>query len=85
MSIRSHVSPAENNRVCSQVKEALRKGILVKPSACAWCGCETQRIDGHHPDYDRPLMVVWLCVPCHKAHHRAYADERRMIRTGVFQ
>jgi hypothetical protein len=34
---------------------------------CAECGAE--HTEGHHPDYNRPLYVVWLCRDCHRALH----------------
>lgn len=24
----------------------------------------------HHPDYDRPLFIIWLCKEHHQQHHR---------------
>lgn len=33
--------------------------------SCASCG----RPHGHHPDYSRPLDVVWLCDKHHKEVH----------------
>lgn len=44
------------------VGNALRSGKL-KKQPCWVCGCNAV---AHHPDYDRPLDVVWLC----QAHHR---------------
>lgn len=35
----------------------------VKPQPCWVCG---KKAEAHHPDYSRPLDVVWLC----KQHHR---------------
>lgn len=55
-------------RAQDAVKQALRTGRLVRPSECS--GCRTPgRPEAHHPDYDKPFEVVWLCRPCHTAHH----------------
>jgi hypothetical protein len=62
--------------VASVTKRALRNGVLVRPPACEECGA-TGRIEGHHPDYDFPLAIEWLCRPCHrKADTRRRAGER---------
>ena len=46
------------------VSNAIRDGKLLRPSQCSQCGA-TGDIEAHHPDYDKPLDVVWLCIPCH--------------------
>lgn len=48
------------------LQSGLRRGLL-KPEPCAHCGAP--KAEGHHPDYDRPLAVTWLCRACHKAEH----------------
>lgn len=54
-------------RVRDAVKYALKTGKLVK-TPCHVCGEE--RVEGHHPDYSRPLDVVWLCREHHlQVHH----------------
>ena len=50
------------------VGNALRDGKLQK-RPCKSCG-STARINAHHPDYSKPLEVVWLCSICHGAAHR---------------
>jgi predicted nucleic acid-binding Zn-ribbon protein len=45
-------------------RTALKRGKLTR-TPCHICGDE--KVEGHHPDYSRPLDVVWLC----KAHHLA--------------
>ena len=34
------------------------------PDACQMCGLR-KRLERHHPDYGLPLLIVWLCKPCH--------------------
>ena len=68
--------------VYKQYKRALASGQLVKATACAWCGETKLRIHGHHPDYARPLMVVWLCARCHRQHHAQYGLERWLTKQG---
>lgn len=46
---------------------AVKVGKL-KKLPCEKCGT-TNRVQGHHWNYDLPLDVKWLCVPCHKQEH----------------
>lgn len=48
------------------VTRALAKGTLVS-QPCEECG--NKKTDGHHPDYSKPLEVIWLCRSCHKKEH----------------
>lgn len=52
---------------------AVRDGKIVK-TACKVCGNE--KSEGHHPDYRKPLDVIWLC----KNHHDAVHQERKHRR-----
>src|ERR1700687_3295425 len=51
-----------------KVRRAIRRGVLVKPNTCSKCGEETE-IEAHHPDYRKPLYVLWICRPCHRDEH----------------
>lgn len=60
-------------RAKQMVSEALRRGTLIRASTCEKCGRSggrtlggAQIIQGHHPDYSRPLLVEWLCIQCHR-------------------
>jgi hypothetical protein len=61
----------ENNpqraKVKDAVKYALKTGKLTR-LPCFVCG--ELKSQGHHPDYSRPLDVVWLCKPHHDEVHR---------------
>jgi hypothetical protein len=52
-----------------KVQYALRIGRLVRPAICSQCGQPPKRgvVHAHHPDYTKPLEVVWLCAGCHEA------------------
>lgn len=52
------------------VQHAIRSGRLQK-QPCWVCGRDAV---AHHPDYDRPLDVVWLCQPHHKQAHALVAN-----------
>lgn len=49
------------------VNKAVKSGRLIK-TPCVDCG-STKRIEGHHPDYSKPLDVIWLCWKCHIERH----------------
>lgn len=52
------------------VQQAVKKGILKKPSLCEGCGLESKRtLNGHHDDYLKTLEVRWLCGSCHNKWH----------------
>lgn len=59
----------EKHRAKQAVNNAIRDGRLVRPKHCQECGA-TGKIHGHHPDYSKPLEVMWLCVQCHGLQHR---------------
>lgn len=52
----------------SVVNNAVAAGKLVKPPVCEQCGTEG-RVEGHHEDYLKPLVVIWLCKRCHANRH----------------
>ena len=69
------VEPTEEdkNRARRAVREAIKRGELVRPDTCQACkktlpirGDGRPQIQGHHPDYNRPLFVEWLCASCHR-------------------
>lgn len=56
------------------VARAIKKGSITKPERCQVCGsCE--KLNAHHYDYQKPLEVVWLCIPCHKKIHSKYFNK----------
>jgi hypothetical protein len=69
----------ETERAHQAVAYALRTGKLVRPKNCQECGIVPEpRIDGrsrlqaHHPDYSKPLEVIFLCSFCHGAINRRH-------------
>lgn len=45
---------------------AIKKKFLV-PEPCEICG--SSDVHGHHPDYSKPLEVMWLCAEHHCEWH----------------
>lgn len=48
------------------VHAALRRGVITI-QLCRDCG--EKKVQAHHPDYDRPYDVIWLCPQHHKDEH----------------
>ena len=62
----------KNNRKRKSAQNVLGKHVRagkINPLPCFECG---DPAEAHHPDYDRPLDVIWLCPRHHKEAH-AYA------------
>jgi hypothetical protein len=51
---------------------ALRRGKIQR-QPCRDCGAT--KAEKHHPDYSKPLDIIWLCRDCHMTEHRNVARE----------
>ncbi len=47
---------------------AIRQRKIKRKTHCDHCGINTKP-HGHHPDYRKPLEVIWLCRYCHTKLH----------------
>ena len=61
----------ERKKAVSMLNNAVRDG-KVKKHPCWVCG---NKAVAHHPDYSRPLDVVWLCQAHHKQTHALSAND----------
>lgn len=61
----------EKTNAHKQVREAVRKGILLPISQCVCVDCGITACDYHHENYLFPLEVVPLCRACHIKKHKA--------------
>lgn len=77
---RNYAAHPERYRAMKAVYLAIKRGEIVRPSACQACGAEGGRIICHHHDYSRPLSVIFVCVPCHNRHHHAGANNIVVVR-----
>ena len=57
----------EKYRARAEFSNAIRSGKVIR-QPCSVCG--DSESEGHHPDYSKPLDVIWLCIPHHNEEHR---------------
>lgn len=43
---------------------AAARANLATPDCCECCGLR-KRLEKHHHDYSKPLLVIWVCKSCH--------------------
>lgn len=67
-------------RARSLASAAVKAGRLIR-KPCERCG--EQKSQKHHPDYSKPLDVVWLCRPCHEIEHHGPIERRRKLKIWV--
>lgn len=86
---KTHPMNAEQRRrdsARSYTHTYVKRGKIVKPDACEWCK-SPEKIEAHHPDYSKPLEVIWLCRSCHTLHHRKEAgraaNERNQLQVAA--
>jgi hypothetical protein len=58
----------EQRAIYKLIARMIKHGQIVRPDSCTQCG-KAGSIEGHHPDYSEPLMLVWLCHKCHTLTH----------------
>jgi hypothetical protein len=58
----------EKHTARAKLRYAVGTGKLQRPTKCTRCP-STEKIQGHHPDYTKPLEVIWLCHKCHEYEH----------------
>ena len=57
-------------RARALLNRAVSSKRVVKPATCSYPSCPETKIDAHHPDYTKPLNVIWLCRSHHSQIHR---------------
>jgi hypothetical protein len=74
--LRAQRRAAELNKVQAKhkVQAAVRSGRLTPWPMCSVPECNVSKTEAHHPDYTRPLDVVWLCRSHHRLAHYAIRD-----------
>jgi hypothetical protein len=55
-------------QVNAKALEAVRLGTIIKPTTCSACPTMSG-LEMHHPDYAKPLEVLWVCKKCHADAH----------------
>ena len=72
------------NNIRQLVRLAVKTGLIEKPKRCERCGDEPppHRLHAHHPDYSKPLDVVWLCSQCHGLEHARLRAARAQCGTN---
>lgn len=63
----SNDTQRRRGNVRSIANVAVRRGKLIKQPCSR---CDEKRAEKHHPDYSKPLLVIWLCRPCHMEEHQ---------------
>ena len=63
------LSPAQKKKEIARAytKVYLKRGKITKEN-CSVCGDLNSQI--HHLNYDKPLLIQWLCRPCHLNMHK---------------
>lgn len=66
------------------VNNAIKLGKLKRPELCE--RCTNKKPQAHHPNYEFPLQVLWLCSKCHALEHhpiKALSDIQVIIKNRM--
>ena len=56
-----------NEKFRQRARRAIKKGLIIKTD-CESCG--NPNTEAHHDDYNKPLVVRFLCCSCHTTWHQ---------------
>jgi hypothetical protein len=81
-----HRGTRASDRAQNILEKAVLRGLVERKTHCEKCGKAPTFKDGrtgvqaHHPDYNKPLGVMWLCQPCHHDWHKRHRAVPRRER-----
>jgi predicted DNA-binding protein YlxM (UPF0122 family) len=73
-----HRGTKASDKAQNKLEAEIKAGRVVPPKKCQRCGDGgifkdgRTKIQAHHPDYGKPLEVMWLCQPCHHKWHKEH-------------
>ena len=68
-STKKHIKKYPERRDARNKLNNAKNGGAITQQPCVVCG--DNKVHAHHPDYSKPLDVVWLCQKHHVAVHSA--------------
>lgn len=76
----------EKWRAYALLKYAIHSGRVDRPDVCDACHNppnDGKPVDGHHFDYNLPLVVIWLDRQCHADAHNGSLDIKPLIAAAL--
>ena len=71
---------AKSYAFADNLRKKVRRGTVPSPH-CEKCGT-SEDIHFHHPDYDKPDLIIPLCNGCHKEEHRNNRSFNKITQLG---
>lgn len=59
-----------------KIEIEINSGRLANPNICSKC-LKSIKTEAHHPNYENPLDIIWLCDKCHKDEHNLIRELQR--------
>jgi hypothetical protein len=70
-----------NHREGKTYLKRLRRN-KISNSNCVFCG--QTKTDGHHPNYDKPYLIIFLCHSCHMKLHSIIRQTKNVRQNEQF-
>ena len=71
----------DKTRAHNKLNGAILRGDITRPDICERCE-EYKPVHGHHEDYSKPLVVIWLCRGCHTNEHNRLKTKSPLDQEG---